>query len=256
MPWSDEEMILVLGLYLRLPFGQFHHSNPQVIKMANLIGRTPSSVAMRLSNYASLDPMLQARGVVGLPGGAGRCRVFWDRFSDDKESLVFECEKILAQYEHTSIERKYHDILQDIPELLEGVAREQVIQARVNQSVFRQIVLANYSYKCALSDIDIPDLLEASHVIPWGNNVQERMNPKNGICFSSLYHKAFDKGLISFSDHYHILFSSRLEKNVGKDYYSQFFKPIANRILKTEGLRYPIDPVFLEWHRDCVFERI
>lgn len=55
-------MILVLGLYLRLPFGKFHHSNPEVIKMANLIGRTPSSVAMRLSNYAALDPMLQARG--------------------------------------------------------------------------------------------------------------------------------------------------------------------------------------------------
>ena len=45
--------------------------------MAELIGRTPSSVAMRLSNYASLDPMLQARGVIGLPGGADKCRSYW-----------------------------------------------------------------------------------------------------------------------------------------------------------------------------------
>lgn len=64
--WTREEMILVLGLYLRLPFGKFHHSNPEVIKMANLIGRTPSSVAMRLSNYAALDPMLHFRQEVSL----------------------------------------------------------------------------------------------------------------------------------------------------------------------------------------------
>lgn len=75
--WTREEMILVLGLYLRLPFGKFHHGNPEVICMAELIGRTPSSVAMRLSNYASLDPMLQARGVIGLPGGADKCRSYW-----------------------------------------------------------------------------------------------------------------------------------------------------------------------------------
>ena len=170
----------------------------EVIKMANLIGRTPSSVAMRLSNYAALDPMLQARGVVGLQGGSEKCRSYWEQFSEDKEGLIFECERILAQYEHTSIERKYRSVLQDIPENLVGKTREQIVQVRVNQSVFRQIVLANYDFKCALSGIDIPELLVASHVIPWSDNEEERMNPKNCICLSSLYDKAFDQGLISF----------------------------------------------------------
>lgn len=67
-----------------------------------------------------------------------------------------------------------------------GKTREQIVQVRVNQSVFRQIVLANYDFKCALSGIDIPELLVASHVIPWSYNEEERMNPKNGICLSSL----------------------------------------------------------------------
>ena len=246
-------MILVLGLYLRLPFGKFHRGNSEVIRMANLIGRTPSSVAMRLSNYASLDPMLQARGVMGLQGGKDKCRSYWDEFSSNKEALIFECAKIQAQYEHVSIENKYRDILQDIPENIIGVTREQVVQVRVNQSFFRQIVLANYDYKCALSGIDIPELLVASHVIPWSKSKEERMNPKNGICLSMLYDKAFDKGLISFSEHYHVLFSSRLKENVGKEYFAQYFEPISDCSLATEGLRYPVNPDFLEWHRDCVF---
>lgn len=222
--------------------------------MARLIGRTPSSVAMRLVNYASLDPMLQARGVSGLTGGAEKCKSYWNEFSNNREALIFECERILASYEGTSLERKYQNVLSDIPSNLIGQSRERLVQVRVNQSVFRQIVLANYDYKCALSGIDIPELLVASHVIPWASNTEERMNPKNGICLSSLYDAAFDKGLISFSNHYQVLFSHRLKENVGKDYYSRYFEPISERTLTTRGLKYPVAPEFLEWHRDCVFE--
>ena len=249
-------MILVLGLYLRLPFGKFHQGTPEVIRMANLIGRTPSAVAMRLSNYASLDPMLQARGVIGLPGGADKCRSYWEEFFNDKETLIFECAKIQSQYEHESLESKYRDILQDIPESIVGSTREQIVKVRVNQSFFRQIVLANYDYKCALSGIDIRELLVASHVVPWRDSVEDRLNPKNGICLSSLYDKAFDKGLISFSEDFQVLFSSRLKKCVGKDYYSRFFEPISGLSLPTEGIRYPVAPEFMEWHRDCIFEHI
>jgi len=211
---------------------------------------------MRLSNYAALDPMLQARGIVGLQGGSDKCRSYWEEFSCNREGLLFECEKIQARYEQTSIEKKYQDLLKDIPETLTGTTREQLVKVRVNQSTFRQIVLANYSFKCALSGIDIPELLVASHVIPWAESVEERMNPKNGICLSSLYDKAFDKGLISFSDQYRVLFSSRLKDNVGKEYYSKYFEPISHSCLATRGLKYPVAPEFLEWHRDCIFERL
>jgi putative restriction endonuclease len=58
------------------------------------------------------------------------------------------------------------------------------IKARVNQNIFRQIVIANYSNKCAITGIDIPGLLLASHIIPWAKNEVERLNPENGICLS------------------------------------------------------------------------
>ena len=37
--WTHEEMILVLNLYLKLPFGKMDSRNPDVIHLANIINR-------------------------------------------------------------------------------------------------------------------------------------------------------------------------------------------------------------------------
>lgn len=58
--WTREELILAINLYCKLPFGRLHRSNPEVIHLANLIGRTPNSVAYKLVNFASLDPSFSA----------------------------------------------------------------------------------------------------------------------------------------------------------------------------------------------------
>ena len=48
--WTRDEMILVLNLYLKLPFGKMDRRNPDVIHLADIIGRTPNAVALRLVN--------------------------------------------------------------------------------------------------------------------------------------------------------------------------------------------------------------
>lgn len=68
VPWSHDELVIACGLYFTLPFGQMHSRNPNIIEVAGLLGRTPSSLAMKLVNLASLDPAHQARGVRGLAG--------------------------------------------------------------------------------------------------------------------------------------------------------------------------------------------
>jgi putative restriction endonuclease len=93
---------------------------------------------------------------------------------------------------------------------------EREVKTRVNQTIFRQIVIANYSGKCAITEIDIPDLLLASHIIPWSKNEEERLNPENGICLSALYERAFDKGYISINENFEILLSSQLKKKIRK----------------------------------------
>ena len=61
--WSREELLVVLNLYGKLRFGRFHSRQPVVVEVAEKMQRTPGSLAMKLSNLASLDPKLQARAV-------------------------------------------------------------------------------------------------------------------------------------------------------------------------------------------------
>lgn len=252
--WTRDEMILVLNLYLKLPFGKMDRRNPDVIHLANIIGRTANAVALRLVNFASYDPQLKQRGISGMAHGGKKCGEYWNEFINDREKLLFESERILAEREGVTVEKKYEHELRDIPQGIVGETKVREVKTRVNQNVFRQIVLANYDSKCALTGIDLNELLVASHIIPWAENEQERLNPENGICLSSLYDKAFDKGLISFTNDQHVIFSVRLKANVGKEYYAKYFQPIENATLITPR-KYHINPKFLEWHRDCIFDK-
>lgn len=125
---------------------------------------------------------------------------------------------------------------------------------RIGQSYFRRMVLANYGGRCALTGIDIPQLLLASHIIPWSNNEKERLNPCNGICLSALYDRAFDQGLIGFDLHYRTILSNHIKENEGKEYYEKYFAPIANKKLAMP-LVYKPDTRFLERHMDEIFLR-
>jgi len=63
--WQEDELLLTLHLYCRTPFGKLHQGNPDIIQLANIIGRTPSAVAMKACNFASLDPALSQKGLSG-----------------------------------------------------------------------------------------------------------------------------------------------------------------------------------------------
>ena len=249
--WTREELIIAFNLYLKMPFGKMSRTNKDVIRLANLIGRTPSSIALRLVNFASVDPALRARGIKGMDGGTKIVQPIWDEFFNNQEELVFLSEQILAQKENTTIENKYEIILSDLSQLKgETIIRE--VKTRVNQSVFREMVLANYSTKCAITGIDLPQLLLASHIIPWSKNEEHRLNPENGICLSALYDKAFDKGIIGINQKYQVVLSSQLKKKSQMDYYQTHFAPVENLKI-TEPMKYLPKKEFLEYHMDSIF---
>lgn len=250
--WSRDEMIVVLNLYFKLPYGKLDHRTLEVKELARLMGRTDNTVAMRLNNFASCDPKLIERGIKALGDQKKRCQPLWDEFYNDQEKLIYESERILAEYQDTDIETKYKTLLDDIPINIKGETRLRIVKTRVNQHFFRDMVLINYGGKCALTGIDINQLLVASHIIPWASNETERMNPENGICLSSLYDKAFDKGLISFTNDGKVIFSDKLKENVGKHYYNYYFSQIEGQYLSKPN-KYNPNPLFLEWHRDVVF---
>lgn len=251
--WTREELVLVFNLYLKLPFGKLHTRTPEVIEMAELIDRSVNSIAIRLTNFAACDPYHQNRGIKGMIGGIKQCQPIWDEFSVNRGALIFESEKILAEKENQTLEKKYDDLFIDIKEL-KGETKLREVKTRVNQNVFRRIVVANYSEKCAITGIDIPELLFASHIVPWSKNEKERLNPENGICLSALYDKAFDRGLIGFKDNFEILISTQLKKKESKDYYHRYFSNLEKSKLETPQ-KYLPKKEFLQYHLDEVFEK-
>lgn len=251
--WTREELILALNLYLKLPFGKLHHRTPEIIHLAHILSRTPNSIAMRLSNFASVDPYHQDRGVKGLTGGIKQVEPIWEEFINNKEDLLFESERILANLEHKTLESKFADILSGT-ENLKGETKIREVKTRVNQNAFRQIVLSNYSGRCAITGIDIPELLIASHIIPWSQNEQERLNPENGICLSLLYDKAFDKGLVGISEKYLILVSSTIKSKENRDYYPALFGKLEGAVIHLPQ-KYLPKKEFLQFHLDTIFKR-
>ena len=251
--WTKEELMLAFNLYLKIPFGKMHSTNKDIIHLAGLIGRTPSSIALRLVNFASVDPALQARGIKGMNGGTKIVQPIWDEYFHNQEELIFQSEIILAQKENVNIEDKYKDLFLGLKEL-KGETKIREVKTRVNQSVFRQMILANYSTKCAITGIDVPELLLASHIVPWSINENERLNPENGICLSALYDKAFDKGLIGINNNYQIVLSTSLKKKTKSSFYQTHFGAIENLKI-TEPIKYLPRPEFLEYHLDTIFQK-
>jgi putative restriction endonuclease len=214
-PWSPEEHIIAFNLYCKLPFGKLHHTNPKIIKLSKLLGRTPDSLAMKLCNFASLDPALQARGIKGLSQGAKGEQEIWNKFAEDPESLAFESEKLMSELKHIPLvpsEEIFN--LSDFPK---GLDKESTVKIRVNQRFFRERILSIYGYTCCITGLAVPELLVASHIVPWAEDTQNRLNPRNGLCLNALHDKIFDRRLMWIEKDYTIRFSHRLLKNPIKE---------------------------------------
>ena len=137
----------------------------------------------------------------------------------------------------------------------EGEDKVSQTKIRKGQDYFRRMILANYGGRCALTGIDIPQLLLASHIIPWSDksHKKDRLNPCNGICLSALYDKAFDQGLITISpDNYSIILSSALHENETKEYYDKHFGCIEGHKLMLPTDYLP-NREFLAYHQKKIF---
>lgn len=194
--WTRDELILTINLYAKIPFGKMDHRNKDVQELASIINRTPSAVARRLANFASLDPIQQARGIKGLPNAGGLAESVWKEFYENWDTSFEDSEQLLANYKAISLEQLYNIDYTDIETGLDTV---RLVKTRLNQYRFRQIVMANYDTTCCITGIKQPELLIASHITSWSKYENNRLNPANGLCLNALHDKAFDSGLITIS---------------------------------------------------------
>lgn len=192
--WTREEHILAFNLYNQTPFGKIHVSNPRIQSLARLIGRSVGSVSYKLANFARLDPSLKARGIKGLGNGAKGEADVWSEFERDPESFAFESQRLMAKYTGASLLEYAEVKTDDLPPV--GMERDAIVKQRVNQDFFRRRVLSAYNGTCCITGLAVPQLLVASHIVPWAKDKKNRLNVRNGLCLNALHDRAFDKGLI------------------------------------------------------------
>ena len=85
---------------------------------------------------------------------------------------------------------------------------------RINQNVLRKIVLDNYNNECALCEIKSKDLLVCSHIVPWGVDVKNRLNPENAICLCALHDRLFDRGYFTLDNDYSIMIADKCDSYI------------------------------------------
>ena len=126
------------------------------------------------------------------------------------------------------------------------------LKIRIGQSEFRSLVLSSFQATCCISSIAEPSLLVASHIIPWSHDKSRRSDPANGLCLFVEYDKYFDRGYISLEDDLSIIVTS---------YYQSFSSPLRKRLLALRGRKIaapsvtPINPAFLQYHRQNIFDK-
>ena len=91
--------------------------------------------------------------------------------------------------------------------------RQGLITSRVGQGWYRKRVLEKWNYKCAVTGLDVVEVLIASHIVPWRDATnKERLDPENSILLSPNIDALFDKHLISFMDTGEIVLSNKLSQ--------------------------------------------
>jgi len=90
--------------------------------------------------------------------------------------------------------------------------RTGLVTSRVGQGAYRKSILYRWDQKCAVTGFHKPEILIASHILPWKESSDiQRLDVDNGILLSPVYDALFDRHLISFEDSGSIILSDKIE---------------------------------------------
>lgn len=124
---------------------------------------------------------------------------------------------------------------------------ERIQRVRIGQDIFRESLMDYWNGTCPMTGITNPELLRASHIIPWAkcDSDDERLNVYNGLLLSSLWDAAFDAGLLTFNED-------------GDPIVSPHMTSSARQALSVDSaISIPLHGEHLErlsWHRANIFQ--
>ncbi len=253
--WTRQQLLVAFNLYCQMPFGKMHSRNPEIIKYAKLIGRTPSALAMKLTNIASLDPAITSTGRKGLEGASVADKAMWKEMQANWEHFAIEAQSATSVLGATT---EFGATVGDtsIPdEVVDYTGSNKIVQTttRVGQDFFRRSVLSAYNYRCCITGLSIPKLLVASHIIPWCVDEANRLNPRNGLCLSILHDKAFDAGIMAIAEDMTVRVSRKNIINADQFFNLALLAYDGKPIVLPEKFSPLVE--FLSYHRQHIFDK-
>jgi len=251
--WTRQQLLVAFGLYCQIPFGKIHSKNPELVKYSRLIDRTPSALAMKLVNIASLDPNITNTGRKGLKGASALDRSMWNEMVNDWGCFAIEVNQAIGNLSDNNVVEDYYKNEKDTAEV-SYVGKDKVVQTttRIGQDFFRNSVLSAYNNQCCITGLSDSRLLVASHIVPWSHDKGNRLNPRNGLALSMLHDKAFDIGLITIESNMKVYVSKNI--NIKDEFfYSSIYFYDGKRISLPE--KFQPDEEFLNYHRNNIFEK-
>lgn len=254
--------MMAFALYMILEPRECDDKGLDVQQLAAAIHRTPSAVALKIWNIAAHDSNRQARGYIGMQHGSKLDANIWEQYADKGDEFLSRCLSLLQHAllsENSPIATTPPDQV-SVPESVsqflasnnpDGAEHNIITAQRVNQRYFRNSLIANYSGKCCITGIAIPELLIASHIKPWKvSTPTEKTAASNGLLLNALHDRAFDQGFIALDNDYRIIVAHSAIKHS---------EPNDKWIYALEGqhIRLPkFNPPsrdFLEYHRKHIF---
>lgn len=107
------------------------------------------------------------------------------------------------------------------------------LSKKLRDTSFKARVLTAYGNKCAFSGLQLK-LVDAAHILPVSHGISTD-ETANGIALSALYHRAYDKGLVTFNEKYQIMVNTTEMKKLkeigfdgGMDKFIKDLRPIIN----------------------------
>lgn len=120
---------------------------------------------------------------------------------------------------------------------------------RIGQDVFRDMLMEFWSGRCAITGLDQPELLRASHLKPWAacSTDTERLYLYNGLLLSAYWDAALDRGLVTLQDDGTLLLSEQLTSSA-----RQLLSPDARSKICVHRFEAAHLPYF-QYHREQVW---
>jgi putative restriction endonuclease len=257
MDWTREHLLIALNLYSKLSFGSLSGKNKIVKQIAEKLGRTPGSLGRKLTNFAALDPVVAAERKKGSPHYSKHDEQIWREFQLNASVLIAESERLLVQLfsqdESATLVRHAGEFALRITPAVKTTEAPAAVIARRGQDYFREAVLCSYDRRCCITGLNVEELLNASHVLPWAKYPEHRLNISNGLCLSVMLDRAFDRGLIAFDETERMIVSTRLRRLGNDTMINQHFLAYEGCQIRPAERLARVSPEFLQEHRRTIF---